>query len=139
MNIDFNMDVPISSFLEDLRDYAEDIDVDEHVEMWLPERSKKGCPGSIKALVDDAESIKGMINELYKFLYRQKEPIKVNITLEKTIRISQDFEIAGEQLELLKEGINPFQKELESKTESGYVEYDYAVCDDDGNTIIDWE
>lgn len=68
MIIDFDMDSPINSFLENLKEYSEDFDVDEHVEMWIPSRGKRGCPESISELVEDAEAIKDMIFELWDAL-----------------------------------------------------------------------
>ncbi len=66
MVIDFDADNPVESFLEDLKTYAEDSDIDEHVERWIPERGKGGCPSSIRDLVADAEAIKDMILELFE-------------------------------------------------------------------------
>lgn len=71
MVIDFDMDDPVHSFMDDLKEYSEDFDVDEHVEMWLPSRGKGGCPGSISELVEDAEAIRDMIVELWEILDSQ--------------------------------------------------------------------
>ena len=71
MIIDFNMDNPIDSFMNDLKEYSEDFDIDEHVEIWLPSRGKGGCPGSISELVEDAEAIRDMIVELWEVLDSQ--------------------------------------------------------------------
>lgn len=71
MIVNFNMDNPIDSFMDDLKEYSEDFDVDEHVEMWLPSRGKGGCPGSISELVEDAEAIRDMIVELWEILDSQ--------------------------------------------------------------------
>lgn len=71
MIIDFDMDNPIDSFLDNLKEYSEDFDIDEHVEMWLPSRGKGGCPGSISELVQDAEAIRDMIVELWEILDSQ--------------------------------------------------------------------
>ena len=68
MIIDFDIDDPINSFLENLREYSEAFDIDEHVEMWLPSRGKGGCPESISELVEDAENIQDMIVELWEIL-----------------------------------------------------------------------
>lgn len=68
MIIDFDVDSPINSFLENLKEYSEDFDIDEHVEMWIPKRGKGGCPESISELVEDAEAIKNMIFELWDAL-----------------------------------------------------------------------
>ena len=71
MIIDFDMSDPVDSFLDKLKEYSEHFEVDEHVEMWLPSRGKGGCPGSISELVEDAESIKDMIVELWEILDSQ--------------------------------------------------------------------
>jgi hypothetical protein len=65
MIIDFDAEDQAESFLKDLWDYADNFDVDEHVEMWIPERGKRGCPSTARELVEDAEAIKEMIKELY--------------------------------------------------------------------------
>ena len=64
MCIDFEKDNQAETFLQDLKNYAEDFDVNEHAEMWLPSRGKGGCPSSLRELLDDAESIKKMCEEL---------------------------------------------------------------------------
>lgn len=66
--IDFDMGDPVDSFMNNLKEYSEDFDVDEHVEMWLPSRGKGGCPRSISELVEDAEDIRDMIVELWEIL-----------------------------------------------------------------------
>lgn len=68
MTIDFNKEDQAETFLEDLRDYAEKFDIDDHVEMWLPSRGKGGCPATARELVEDAEAIAEMIKELYEKL-----------------------------------------------------------------------
>ena len=65
MIIDFDAEDQAESFLKDLWDYADNFDVDEHVEMWIPERGKRGCPSTARELVGVAEAIKEMIKELY--------------------------------------------------------------------------
>lgn len=62
----------------------------------------------------------------------------IEITMEKTQRISKIFDITKEQLEELEYGINQFLSKLEKEIDSGDCEYDYAVKDENGNTIIDW-
>ena len=51
-------------FVEKFGEYATDFDPDEHVEMWLPSRGKNGVPSSIRALLNDADSIKERLEEL---------------------------------------------------------------------------
>lgn len=64
MVIDFDKEDQADTFISDLREYFEDFDVDEHVEMWLPSRGKGGCPSSVRELVEDAEAIEKMVEEL---------------------------------------------------------------------------
>lgn len=65
MIVDFDAEDQAESFLKDLWDYADNFDIDDHVEMWLPERSKGGCPSTARELVEDAEAIVEMVKELY--------------------------------------------------------------------------
>ncbi len=68
MSIEFGKEEQAETFIRELDSYWNDFDVDEHVEMWLPSRGKRGCPSSIKALVEDAEAIENMIEELLREL-----------------------------------------------------------------------
>ena len=65
---------------------------------------------------------------------------KVEITMEKTIRVAMEFDVTEEQLEDLKCGENPFYEQMEKEIESeaGNIEDDYAVNDIDGNEIVPW-
>lgn len=65
MIIDFNSEDQAETFLKELWDYADNFDIDDHVEMWLPHRGKGGCPSTARELVEDAEAIVEMIKELY--------------------------------------------------------------------------
>lgn len=65
MIIDFEVEDQAETFLKDLWNYADSFDIDDHVEMWIPERGKKGCPSTIRELVEDAEAIAEMIKDLY--------------------------------------------------------------------------
>lgn len=64
--------------------------------------------------------------------------ITVEITLERTQRISNQVKVTKEQLLMLERGENPFQEEMEEHLDDGIFEYDYAVCDLEGNTLVDW-
>lgn len=68
----------------------------------------------------------------------RRRKIKVEITMEKTQRVAQEYDVTDEQLDDLKNGINPFKEEMEDEIESGDCDYDFAVADEDGNTIVDW-
>lgn len=63
----------------------------------------------------------------------------VEITLEKTQRIAEVFDVTEEQVTQLENGINPFQDVMEEKLDSGNCEYDFAVADENGRTIVDWK
>ena len=51
-------------FVNAVKNRAENFDVDEEVEIWIPSRGKNGVPHSIKALVQDAEWKKHKLQEL---------------------------------------------------------------------------
>ena len=62
---DFLMCVEVENFPESVREYANDFDADEHAAMWIEARGKvNGVPDSIRALIEDAEAIQEMLNEL---------------------------------------------------------------------------
>ena len=52
------------SFVEEVKMYAAYFDVDEHVELWVNGRGKNGVPSRIRELVEDAEAIDKMLQEL---------------------------------------------------------------------------
>lgn len=62
---DFSIIVEVEDFTESVREYANDFDADEHAVMWIEARGKVyGVPDSIRELIDDAEEIQKMLNEL---------------------------------------------------------------------------
>lgn len=61
---DFMLDVSISKFVEDVKEYADDFVPDEHAETWIELRGTHGVPTSIRALIDDADAIQEMLKEL---------------------------------------------------------------------------
>lgn len=62
---DFGIFIEAENFPEKVADYAEDFDTEEHVEMWINARRNgySGVP-SIRELVDDADAIKAMLQDL---------------------------------------------------------------------------
>ena len=69
---DFLMCVEVENFPESVREYANVFDPDEHVEMWINARGRvRDVPNSIRELIDDAEAIKEMLNELADALERK--------------------------------------------------------------------
>lgn len=64
----------------------------------------------------------------------------IGITVEKTLRVYKELEATDEEIEQLEVGINPFEKEFsDEEMENGDIEWDYAVVDEDGRTIVDWD
>mgnify|MGYP001113306904 CR=1 FL=1 len=61
---DFFFTVSKENFANNIISYAEDFDADEHAEMWVDCRGKRGVPSSIRDLIDDADDIKQMLTEL---------------------------------------------------------------------------
>ena len=59
--------------VEQGRGYAYDFDPDEHAEMWVEIRGKRGVPDSIRTLIDDADAIKEMVFELAAELRKAEE------------------------------------------------------------------
>lgn len=51
--------------LQSLKENAESFDVDDHVEMWIEGRGKNGVPDTARELVEDAEAIQEMLDDLY--------------------------------------------------------------------------
>lgn len=67
---DFLFTVSEENFVEDVKEYADNFDQEEHIEMWVEARRNKvaGVP-SIKELVKDAEDIDAMLKELAEALF----------------------------------------------------------------------
>lgn len=63
---DFFFTVSIQNFAREVEKYAQDFDVDEHVEMWIEARKSgvSGVPSTIQELFEDAEAIQEMLNDL---------------------------------------------------------------------------
>ena len=76
---DFFFTVSANNLIEDVKDYAESFDSEEHAAMWYDagQSGVRGVP-SLHELVEDAESIQEMLNELAMDLcaYREKEETK---------------------------------------------------------------
>lgn len=47
-----------------LQEEYEVFDVDEHVELWIGSRGKNGVPATVRELLEDAEAIERMLEEL---------------------------------------------------------------------------
>ena len=79
------------NFSEKVREYAEDFDIDEHIEMWVEVRNNgvAGVPKSTRELVEDAERIKEMLLQLADALHE----IEVNESVrERACGIVEQFD-----------------------------------------------
>lgn len=65
---DFIFTVPTVNFVKEVEEYANDFDADEHAEMWVECRGERGTPSSIRTLIDDADAIQEMLDELAEAL-----------------------------------------------------------------------
>ena len=64
---------------------------------------------------------------------------KIEITMEKTMRVAMEFDAMEEQIEMLERGENPFWDKMEKELEHGNVEYGDAVADiNTGVDIVTW-
>lgn len=68
-------DLPETIFIEEgetfahaVRKWANSFDIDDHVELWAECRGTRGVPSSIRELLDDAEAIQEMFNDLAEAL-----------------------------------------------------------------------
>lgn len=71
---DFFFYVSIQNFAEEVEEYAQDFDVDEHVERWIDARKRgvSGVPSTIRELLEDAEAIQKMLNDLAEALNKDE-------------------------------------------------------------------
>lgn len=65
---DFWFSIEGENIPQEVSEYAEDFDVDEHVDLWAESRGKRGVPESYHELVEDAEAIKAMLIKLAEAL-----------------------------------------------------------------------
>ena len=70
---DFIFYVTGPDFVRDIKEYAANFDADEHAEMWIESRGTRGVPSSIRELIDDADAIQEMLNELSHALEELEE------------------------------------------------------------------
>lgn len=70
---DFGFYISKDNPYEDVQEYSDDFDPDEHCIMWIKEMDTvSGVPQSVRELIRDAEAIAGMLNELATYLNNKK-------------------------------------------------------------------
>ena len=66
---DFFFTVPKRNFAQEVDQYADYFDADEHAEMWIECRNTvRGVPQSIRTLINDADAIQEMLYGLARAL-----------------------------------------------------------------------
>ena len=77
---DFSFHIEGKNIVQEVKEYACNFDADEHAEMWVNSRGKNGVPDSIRTLIDDADAIQTMLDELAETLEieenKQYDPIR---------------------------------------------------------------
>lgn len=61
---DFSFTINKENAVDEIKQYALDFDPDEHAGMWIEQRGSNGIPNSIRALLNDADEIQSMLEEL---------------------------------------------------------------------------
>lgn len=84
------------NIVEQVIDYAENFDTNEHAEMYINIRGERGVPNSIKDLIEDAEDIKQMLLELANELKKETEKKDKKYYVEIT-----DWDNIGEKNEVI--------------------------------------
>ena len=70
----------------------------------------------------------------------EPEKTLIEVTVEKRLRVCKEIEATEEEIESLRRGENPFESEFnDEEMEHGDIEWDFAVVDEDGRTIVDWD
>ncbi|MFR6456180.1 MAG: hypothetical protein ACLUPG_06450 [Roseburia faecis] len=67
---------------------------------------------------------------------------RVQVTLRKTIEVTEYFDATPEDLEMIERGENPFFGKMEDicNEQCGKTEFDYQIVDEDtGKTLVDWD
>jgi hypothetical protein len=60
-------------FVKKVKEYADDFDVEEHVELYIDRRGKNGIPNTISELLTDAKAIQTKLDDLADALDTQNE------------------------------------------------------------------
>ena len=61
---DFSICIGTDNFVDNVKEYADSFDQEEHIEMWVLARHTVSGVPSVKELVKDAEAIDEMLQEL---------------------------------------------------------------------------
>lgn len=84
-----------ANMVEDIIEYAEDFDEEEHYTPLIEMKGTHGIPNSIRDLLNDAHDIKLMLLELATELKNYKTPKTNNKTLKAIQRLAKDIQKKG--------------------------------------------
>lgn len=116
---DFSIIVEVENFPESVREYANDFDANEHAEMWIEARGKvNGVPDSIRELIEDAEEIQEMLNELADTLAKD-EKNKENLEELKQYKENSYYDIEDVAEQLIELSNLERSEELKQELEDG--------------------
>lgn len=85
---------PNETIAQAFRRHADEFDADEHAEMWIQCRGKRGVPDSVRVLIDDAEAIEKMLAELASAV-EKAEAKNLNDGKVKTWRVPLTWQMYG--------------------------------------------
>lgn len=115
----FLMCVDVENFPESVREYANYFDANEHAEMWIEARGRvAGVPNSIRELIEDAEAIKEMLNELADTLVKD-ENNKENLEELKQYKENSYYDIEDVAEQLIELSNLERSEELKQELEDG--------------------
>lgn len=109
-------------FVEAVRKRANDFDVDEEVDIWIPCRGENGCPSSIEALVEDTKWKKEQIEKLADALEGLNRPIPAD--KKAILRVVVNY--AGTQF-FTKEDDGYFKQHESLEAARDYIIYKYGA------------
>ena len=114
------------NLIADIESYYDDYDPEEHAELWIEGRGQNGAPSSIRALLDDADAIDGMLKEL------SDELTKINHPMNESYRYNWRDDIEDLSDSYNEENDQIFYEVAENMVENGdYKGYDvYEVMSD---------
>lgn len=88
---DFSFTVDVAGFVENVKDYANSFDHDDYVKMWMEARENgvRNVP-STRELVQDAEAIQSMLDELTATLSGAKPDNTIWLRVGMTLRVTEE-------------------------------------------------
>lgn len=118
----------------DKEEYKQLVDSVDYICLRCSELSEVNC-----AKCPVRKTVQKIENNKYMIFKEDTDDIEIVINMERTQQVSKQVKVTKEQLLMLECGDNPFQEEMEKYLDNNMMEYDYAVYDLEGNTLVDWQ